>query len=547
VNSDPDVIVIGTGAGGAALAWSLSRQGLNVEALEAGPRYDFSRDYRLQKSDWEQIGFPEKIPTADRQVIAPLQELQPKWAHLRSWNIVRGLRVRSQRRSSAGGYKHVVGLGGTTLYFTGEYHRINPRAMHMATDFGVAADWPLSYKELEPHYKVVEKIVGVSGKSNAAYQRRSSDYPLPPLPLSHSTKVLKKGFDHLGLDFGPNPLAVLSKAYDGRPPCNFCGNCNRGCPRGDKGSADLTFLRHAELSGHCTIETGAQVARLELNNDRVSRVVYFDDDGRERARSAPIVVLACGAIETPRLMMNSGLRKYSGAIGLNFMETLAWTSVGLHSEPLGSHRGHPSDAICWAFNDPDSVNGVVGGFRISPGTAEANLVGPINYAARVAGSFGREHKRLMRESFGRALGVTAIGENLPNPRSFVDVDSRAVDAWGIPKARINSFLPDSELQRLAVMANTCREVLDAAGIEKLIDESGSYDEFGSSHVFGTCRMGLAAEHSVVDPWGKVHGTKNLYITDASVFPSSGGGESPALTISALALRTAQAIARGHSR
>ncbi|MEL6125321.1 MAG: GMC family oxidoreductase, partial [Pseudomonadota bacterium] len=82
---------------------------------------------------------------------------------------------------------------------------------------------------------------------------------------------------------------------------------------------------------------------------------------------------------------------------------------------------------------------------------------------------------------------------------------------------------------------------DAAGVSELIEESGTYDEFGSSHVFGTCRMGADPDTSVVDPEGRSHEIDNLYIADASVFPSSGGGESPALTISALAMRTARAV------
>ena len=91
------------------------------------------------------------------------------------------------------------------------------------------------------------------------------------------------------------------------------------------------------------------------------------------------------------------------------------------------------------------------------------------------------------------------------------------------------------------MADKCREMLGACGIAKPFEEYGSSDFFLSTHVFGTCRMGSDPRTSVVNDTGRSHRWANLYISDASVFPSSGGGESPSLTIEALAIRTAEAI------
>jgi choline dehydrogenase-like flavoprotein len=225
------------------------------------------------------------------------------------------------------------------------------------------------------------------------------------------------------------------------------------------------------------------------------------------------------------------------------METLFWVSGGLHSEPLGSHRGLPSDAICWDFNAPDAIPGVVGGCRFSPGTAEANLVGPVNYARRVVGGWGRSHKTAMREQFGRMLSIGGIGENLPDEKSFIDLDTDEKDAFDLPKARIHSHLAETEIERLHFIAKTCRRILEAAGVPKIIEEYGAYDGFNTTHVFGTCRMGTDPDTSVVDASCRSHRWRNLLVTDASVFPSSGGGESPALTISAIALRAARKLAQ----
>jgi len=543
----PQVVVIGSGAGGAAFAWALADAGVQVQILEAGPRYDPLKDYLLASNGWEQQGFPAKVPIAGRQTHAPLQLLENRWADLRSWNHLTGHSLASDRRSFLA-YNHVIGVGGTTLHFTGESHRMHPQAMQMQSRFDVAADWPFDYAELEPFYVEAERLIGVAGPSDPGVRTRSAPYPLPAHNLSYASQKLGKGCRKLGLSWTANPVASLSRAYDGRPPCNYCGNCTRGCPRLDKGTADLTFIAKALATGNCTITTGAYVLRLLAgSNDRVKAVVYGSTRRQQRVE-ADYFAVACGAVETPRLLLNSspagssdGLANESGLVGRNFMETLFWVSGGLHPEPLGSHRGLPSDAICWDYNAPDAIPGVVGGCRFSPSTAEADLIGPINYARRVVGGWGRSHKTSMREQFGRMLAVGGIGENLPDERSFIDLDPNEKDAFDLPKARIHSHLAATEIERLDFIAKTCRRILAAAGVKKVIEEYGSYDAFNATHVFGTCRMGTEAKTSVVDSSCRSHRWRNLLVTDASVFPSSGGGESPALTISAIALRAARKL------
>jgi choline dehydrogenase-like flavoprotein len=456
--------------------------------------------------------------------------------------------VNSQRRVFAS-YSHVVGVGGSTLHYAGESHRLHPAAMRMHSRFGVAADWPFDYGELEPFYQEAERLIGVAGPQADPSRPRSAPYPLPPHRMSYATQKLGEGCGKLGLSWIPNPVASLSRPYDGRPPCNYCGQCARGCPRLDKGTADLTFVAKALESGNCTLDTVSQVVRLEPGkNDRVKAAVYADSDGALHRAEADLFVVACGAVETPRLLLNSagphapdGLSNESGLVGRNFMETNFWASTGLHPEPLGSYRGLPSDAICWDYNAPDAIPDVIGGARFSPSTLEADLAGPINYAKRVVGGWGRRHKEAMRAQFGRVLSVIGIGESLPDPGSFIDLDPAAKDDFGLPRARIHSHLAEMEINRIRFMADTCRSILRAAGVEQLIEEIGTYDNFNSTHVFGTCRMGRDAKTSVVDPYCRGHRWRNLMITDASVFPSSGGGESPSLTIYANALRAAHHV------
>jgi choline dehydrogenase-like flavoprotein len=546
--SEPEIVVIGSGAGGAACAWRLAERGIDVLVLEAGPAYDPSGDYRLDRPAWEQQGFPEKVPTAGRQTVAPLQPLAEAWKHLRSWRRGTGNLIAGDRRDNEG-YQHVVGLGGSTLRFTGEAQRLHPRAMAMKRDFGVAADWPIDYATLEPYYDLAERVIGVAGPGADRHRPRSAPHPLPAHPLSYGSQRLAQGCAKIGLSFTANHRAALSQPYDGRPACNYCGNCNRGCPRLDKGSADVTFIAKARALGRLTVRTETRVLRILAGSDDRIAGVEVAAGGRTERIAARIVVLACGAVESPRLLLVSsgefaphGLANESGEVGRNLMETVAWNASALLAEPLGSHRGLPADGICWDFNAPDAIPGVIGGCRFTNGTAEAGLVGPIAYATRVVGGWGKEHKAAMRGSFGRALAVGALGESLPNPGTFIDLDPEQRDADGIPLARIHGHLDEMTLRRLSFMAGTARDILKAAGAGETFEEYGTYDIFSPTHVSGTCRMGVDPARSVVDDTCRSHRWRNLYVADASVFPSMGGGEGPALTISALALRCADAIA-----
>lgn len=233
----------------------------------------------------------------------------------------------------------------------------------------------------------------------------------------------------------------------------------------------------------------------------------------------------------------------NGQVGRNFMDSLIWVSTGMVDAQLDSYKGLPADAICWDYNAPDGIPGVVGGCRFTSATQEMGLTGPVNYARRIVPGFGAKFKQDMRSSLGRALSVSGFGEMLPNEDTRIELDLSRRDASGLPLARIRSRLTEQDFRRLRFMAGKCREILKAAGVKTLVEEFSTYDYFSATHVFGSCRMGEKPEDSVVNAFGRAHECENLYIADASIFPSTGGGESPSLTIFALAIRTADHIAQ----
>lgn len=552
VKSHFDAVIIGAGAGGAAAAWRLCEQGLRVLLLEAGPRFKPARDYKLHQPDWERYLFPE-LPYSQAEIsFGPFGKLDPAEAELRSWNRAAGPTVRGDRREPLGpGYWHVMGVGGSTLHFVGESHRLHPDAFGPKDSDGVKHGWPLQYADLEPYYSLCEKLLGVAGPETPGSRWRTEPFPLPPHPLSPAALRLVSAGQRLGMHWQENFRAALSAPYDGRAACNYCGNCSRGCPIGDKGSADVTFIRKAENSGRLTLKPLSRLRRmLPAKNGEIHAIEYVSGRRQQRV-STPLLILAAGAVQTPRLLLAQrsrqfphGLANGSGQVGRNFMETLFWSSSGIVPALENTHVGLPSDAICWDFNGPAGSPGVVGGCRFHSNVQEIGMVGPIAYASRVVGGFGAALKEGVRATFGRCLSVGAVGEFLPNEETFVDLDPHKKDAWGMPLPRIHSRLGPEEIKRLHFMASKSRELLKEAGVTALVEEASAWDLFSATHVFGTCRMGKDSRSSVVDATGRSHDHPNLYIADASVFVSSGGGEAPSLTIQALAVRMADFIASG---
>lgn len=544
-----DVVIVGSGAGGAASAWAHTTAGLKVLLLEAGPRFDPAQDYPWTKPGWERRTFPVKSGSRAKILYGDLGRLDPADADLQSWNAAQGRRpLKTQRRASRTGYAHVLGVGGSTLHYVGEAHRLHPESFTLARDHGIGADWPLKYQELEPYYTKAEYLIGVAGPEMQGARWRSASYPQPAHPLSPAAQRLAEAGQRMGLPFEPNSRAALSQPYDGRPACNYCGQCNRGCPLGDKGSVDVTFLKHAEATGRLKLIPEARVVNIEAASDGRIAAVHYVHEGRRIRQETPQLILAGGAVQTPRLLLAShsaqtpdGIANGSGQVGRNFMETLSWHSTALLPGLRNSHMGLPADAIAWSQNAPDGVPQAIGGCRYTSAVQEIGLTGPAAYASRLLSGFGAGLKARMRSSFGSAITVGATGAVIPDARSYVGLSNEETDKDGLPLPVIHSVLTYNSLKLLQKMASNARKLLHETGAETIVEEFGSWDRFTATHVFGTARMGIDSINSVTDRFGRSHDHPNLWIADASLFPSSGGGEGPSLTIQALALRQAEHI------
>lgn len=523
-----DVIVIGSGAGGGVIAKELGEAGLEVIVLEAGKRYRPYDDYPTHTTDFE-------VRTAD--VFSPADARRDRYTTPRTNPFL---------------YHRVKGVGGSTL----AYHAMNPRFhesdFRVRSEDGVADDWPISYAALEPYYTRVEYELGVSGpdgaEANPFEPPRSQPYPTPAHELNLASRTIKRGADKLGLHLVREPLAIPTKDWEGRPACISAGTCRLGCKIAAKSSIDVTYIPKAERTKRVQIRTECMVREIKVGPDGKARsVIYFDPDGQEKELSARVIVVAGNAVETARLLLMSksklfpdGLANSSGLVGKRFMEHLSVFAYGLFAERLDPWRGVPTGGIIQDFYATNKKNSFARGWTIS---VETENQWPLATANSIPG-WGTEHKKRMKEIFGHRVGLASDGEQLPDERNQVTLDREIKDNYGLPVPHIINAHLQNEMGMIEAISTRHREILEAAGARDIHVED--VIPGNSSHYLGTCRMGRDPKTSVVNPGCQTHDVPNLFIGDGSVFVT-GAAVNPAITISALATRTADGIITAFKR
>ena len=551
VEKEVDVCIIGSGAGGAPVAYALGKAGFSVLVLEAGRRYN-PNEYHLAKKDWERYPYPQPFvdpklgSKKDLYTYSDPEELNPNYKKLRSWSKAQGHLNKSDRRRPPH-IDRAKGVGGTTLHYQGEAHRFSPFGFKSESLYGIGDDWPITYQDLEPYYDKAEKLLGVAGMDGNPFKPQRGQFPNPPHELSCASKRVKVGFDKLGLHLWPNSLNINSRPFDGRPACNYCNGCFLGCMMRAKGSMDVTLIPKAEATGNVEVRPNSVVREITINKKgKVDGVIYFDSNKKEKKQMAKIVVVSASALESPRLLLNSksslfpdGLANSSGLVGKNFMETIIYSNAVLFAEQIDSYKGLQIDSRAWDYNETRKDNSYIGGVVF--GVSALELLGPLNYAQRIAPGWGGEHKDFMTKYFGHAVNVFAIGEQLPNEDHMITIDSEVKDYYGIPVAKITTKLSNNDLEMLSFMQRKCNEIVEAAGVVEKVREFGAYDLSLISHMGGTCRMGVDPKKSVLNSYCQSHDIKNLFVIDSSCFVTQGGGDSPSLTIHAIALRASDYI------
>lgn len=547
MNLDADVCVIGSGAGGSVASWALVERGLRVVLLEAGPRID-PADQGAHRQDWEIAGSAVRKslddPRHQSYESAPGNALDMRYQHLHSRTPTAFSRRVSERRPFE--YVRALGVGGSTLHYQGEAHRFPAHAFRMRSRFGVADDWPLDYEELAPYYERIEALLGVAGDPRNPFKPARGAYPYPAHPLSAASRRVSLAARQLGWELLPNPVAILPSPRPGRQACHYCNGCEQGCDVSARGSADVAVIPQAERSSRLRLVTGIRAAALEHDAEgRISAVIGSDEKGQRQRFRARAFVLAAGAIETPRILLHSkggahpeGVGNESGQLGRHLMETLYVRKSAIFDQPLETFAGIPLDSRIWDFNATVAESNSPVGFTLASTCGQFG--GPVGHALEGIRNFGASHRRKMR-LFGGGINFVGIAEQLPRPENRVTL-SEKLDPAGVPLARVETRLDEIDLEALSQVQIRLEALAQTAGAGEFVGQISAYDTPHATHVGGTCRMGRDPRTSVVDAFGAVHGVPNLTVADASVLVTQGAGDSPSLTIQALALRSSESLA-----
>jgi choline dehydrogenase-like flavoprotein len=485
VDDGADVVVVGSGAGGAVIAAHLAEAGQSVVVVEEGghhplERYAHYRPSETMRHMWRDGGLTATIPVGNSPLI----------------NVMMGECV-----------------GGSSMLTGGVCFR-TPAAVHheWATELGLE---DLSEDAMAPHYEDVERAVHVED--------------VPVEMRSRSTELFALGCERRG-----HPVSPLRRNTKG---CTGCGRCNFGCPEGAKMSVDRTYLPRALAAG-ARLYSDFHVERILTRGVRAVGVTGIVRDGPGRRRHARFtvhakrVVLAAGAYCTPQLLERTGVGRASGQVGRNLTLHPGFRVMARFDTTVQGWKGALQSAYCHAF-ESDGLNLV--GMFVPPGILAGTMpgMGPAHVArarqipnlAVFGGMIHDQAGGRIHHLLGRRLVTYRLG---PRDRARVSrllgIMAEAYFAAGakevfLPIFGVGGQDPD-QLRHLDLGAIAGRRL-----------------ECSSQHPLGTCRMGVTAEHSVVDPHGQTWDLEELFIADGSVIPTS-LGVNPQETIMAMATRIA---------
>ncbi len=520
--AEHDTIVIGAGAGGAAVCHRLSKLGLRVLCLEQGEWIDRTL---LPKAhgDWEVRARRYWNPNPSRR----------RWRE--------DYPVTNLGADPIDTYFYNA-VGGSTVGFGGIYWRFQPSDFRTKTldQFGV--DWPIAYRDLAPYYDENEHILGVSGLAGDPIAPERKAPPLPPVAMGKLGRMWARAFQKLGWTWWVQDCAISTRAWGvGREGCQGRGFCAQGCPSKALATADVAYWPSALAQG-VELRTGARVRELTVDNrGLVSAVQYYDRDGKVHEVSAPVVVLAGGGVGTPRLLLMSkskyfpdGLGNSTGLVGKNLMAHVQSLVSGLFDEPTEVDHGAWGGSVATRqFYETDDRNNYLRGFSIGGHRGWS----PLNTALQVA-PWGPGHHLAMERYLNHEGVAYVLGDDEPEEINRVELDPQKTDEYGLPGVRTHYRLSENSKRLGADGIRRARELCEAAGALSVRD-SGLSPVFGW-HLMGTARMGRDSKTSVINSDNRAHDVPNLFIADGSSLPT-GGSVNPTNTIQAIALRAADRI------
>ena len=491
----PEVIVIGSGVGGAMTARRLAENGVNVLMLERG--------------DW--------VPREDQNWNVASVFFDKKYTAHDSWLDANGTEFRPSI---------YYNVGGCTKFYGGSMIRLRERDFEeLQHEAGISPAWPVSYSQFEPYYAEAEHIFKVHGNDagDPSAPWRSGDYPSPHIPSEPIVSKMADAMRCAGARTSALPLAV---DYSSQGNCILCKTCDGfPCKLSAKLEAETALVRPALATGRVTLRTNTLVKRLVLSKDaKVVTGVVVESAGKTETLSAKLIVVACGAINSAALLLRSacdaapnGVANSSDVVGRNYMAHNQTALMGISMRPNDTTFQKTLAMNEFYFGTPDypfplGHAQMLG--KLQGGMLSAN----VPFLPKAVGSSMARH----------SIDWIVFSEDLPDPKSRVLLKDGKIQL----AIRRNNLAPHQKLVRKLA------SLLRASGYPIVLTKP--LLKHSTSHQCGTVKFGSDPATSALDVFCRSHDHHNLFVIDASFMPSS-AAVNPALTIAAQALRAADHI------
>ena len=545
-NNTYDAIVVGSGISGGWAAKELTEKGLKVLLLERGRDIKHVKDYvNTNKELWElpHRGARTQQMINDYPVLKrdyPLNE-----RNLEFWvNEKEAPYTEDKRFDWYRGY-HV---GGRSLMWGRQSYRWSDFDFEANAKDGVAVDWPIRYKDIEPWYTYAEGFAGISGSKEGLSQLPDGNF-LPPMELNCVEKDVAA---RIKQNFGGKRSMIIGRVANitqpmpaqNRTSCQYRDKCWLGCPFGSYFSTQSSTLPAAMKTGNLTLRPYSIVTEViyDKNTKKATGVRVLDaETNKTYDYFSKIVFLNASTMNTAWIMMNSATDVWDGGLGSSSGE-LGHNLMDHHFRVGASGKAEGYDDKYIYGKRPNGIYIVryrnlfgekrdyIRGFGYQGGASRQG------WGRDVAEmSIGAELKEALCEPGEWRMGINGFGEMLPYHENKVRLDKTKKDKWGLPVLAIDCEVKDNERKMRVDMMNDAAEMLTAAGMTNVSTYDNEYSPGMGIHEMGTARMGRDPKTSVLNANNQVWDALNVFVTDGACMTSA-SCVNPSLTYMALTAR-----------